>query len=115
MFGSVIDTKKERLWEALITGFEQYSDTLTSRAKLIQTTDALRQQVSRLHFYNVWPSVVWLLVPRCAVTLLRFCGRLRASFPAARKELYLSGYLLLRFLRCYAMLGKHRFYAVTML
>eukprot|EP00794_Sanderia_malayensis_P011982 gene11982-13220_t len=48
MFSSVIDTKKERLWDALITGFEQYSGTLTSRAKLIQTTDALRQQNSEL-------------------------------------------------------------------
>ena len=42
---SVIDVKKERVWTALLDGFEKYLAVLTERASLIQETDALRQQV----------------------------------------------------------------------
>lgn len=42
---SVIDEKKERVWTALLDGFEKYLAVLTERASLIQETDALRQQV----------------------------------------------------------------------
>ncbi|XP_065062608.1 dynein regulatory complex protein 1-like [Rhopilema esculentum] len=48
MFPAVIGEKKERLWDALIQGFEKYNETLTERAKLIQTTTGLRQQNSEL-------------------------------------------------------------------
>ena len=50
MFPAVISEKKERLWDALIQGFEKYNETLTERAKLIQTTTGLRQQVSTQTF-----------------------------------------------------------------
>ena len=43
---SVIDVKKERVWTALLDGFEKYLAVLTERASLIQETDALKQQVS---------------------------------------------------------------------
>lgn len=42
---SVIDVKKERVWTALLDGFEKYLAVLTERASLIQETDALKQQV----------------------------------------------------------------------
>ena len=42
---SVIDVKKERVWTALLDGFEKYLAALTERASLIQETDALKQQV----------------------------------------------------------------------
>ena len=42
---SVIDFNKERLWDAMIEGFEKYSHVLKERAKLIQETDNLKQQV----------------------------------------------------------------------
>ena len=42
---SVIDVKKERVWTALLDGFEKYLAGLTERASLIQETDALKQQV----------------------------------------------------------------------
>lgn len=45
---SVIDGKKERVWDALIEGFEKYSHVLGERATLIQDTDSLRQQNSEL-------------------------------------------------------------------
>ena len=44
---SVIDVKKERVWTALLDGFEKYLAVLTERAALIQETDALKQQVSK--------------------------------------------------------------------
>ncbi len=73
MFGGVIDEKKERLWDALINGFEQYSNTLTERAKLIQTTDALRQQVS-VYLWLLWSSRVtfWLIVEAKVLKLKRY-------------------------------------------
>lgn len=43
---SVIDLKKERVWTALLDGFEKYLAALTERASLIQETDALKQQVT---------------------------------------------------------------------
>ena len=43
---SVIDVKKERVWTALLDGFEKYLAGLTERASLIQETDALKQQVT---------------------------------------------------------------------
>ncbi|XP_015757319.1 PREDICTED: dynein regulatory complex protein 1-like [Acropora digitifera] len=45
---SVIDVKKERVWSALLDGFEKYLSVLTERASLIQETDALRQQKAEL-------------------------------------------------------------------
>lgn len=45
---SVIDVKKERVWSALLDGFEKYLSVLTERASLIQETDALRQQNAEL-------------------------------------------------------------------
>ena len=42
---SVIDEKKERVWDALIEGFDKYSHVLVERSSLIQETDALKQQV----------------------------------------------------------------------
>jgi len=45
---SVIDGKKERVWDALIEGFEKYSQVLVERSSLIQETDGLRQQNSEL-------------------------------------------------------------------
>ncbi|KAJ7361796.1 DNA replication checkpoint protein Drc1 [Desmophyllum pertusum] len=45
---SVIDVKKERVWAALLDGFEKYLAVLTERASLIQETDALRQQNAEL-------------------------------------------------------------------
>ena len=45
MYSAVVDEKKVRLWDALIAGFDKYNETLTERAKLIQSTDSLRQQV----------------------------------------------------------------------
>lgn len=45
---SVIDLKKERVWTALLDGFEKYLSVLTERASLIQETDALRQQNAEL-------------------------------------------------------------------
>ncbi|XP_052761400.1 dynein regulatory complex protein 1-like [Mya arenaria] len=47
-YAQVIDKKKERLWDALLEGLEKYSDTLGSRAGLINETDALRQQNAEL-------------------------------------------------------------------
>ena len=46
MHPSVIDGQKERLWDGLIAGLERYNEILTERAKQIQNTDALRQQVN---------------------------------------------------------------------
>ncbi|XP_041480770.1 dynein regulatory complex protein 1-like [Lytechinus variegatus] len=48
MFPSVISGKQEKVWTALIDGFEKYSDTLHERAKLITETDGLRQQNAEL-------------------------------------------------------------------
>lgn len=45
---SVIDVKKERVWTALLDGFEKYLAVLTERAALIQETDALKQQNAEL-------------------------------------------------------------------
>lgn len=45
---SVIDVKKERVWTALLDGFEKYLAVLTERASLIQETDALKQQNAEL-------------------------------------------------------------------
>lgn len=45
---SVIDVKKERVWTALLDGFEKYLAVLTERAALIQETDALTQQNAEL-------------------------------------------------------------------
>jgi len=45
MFPAVIDEKKDRLWDGLITGLERYNEILTERANQIQSTEALRQQV----------------------------------------------------------------------
>ncbi|XP_035692027.1 dynein regulatory complex protein 1-like [Branchiostoma floridae] len=46
--GGIIPEKKERLWSALLEGFDKYSRTLDERAKLITDTDALRQQNAEL-------------------------------------------------------------------
>eukprot|EP00112_Aurelia_sp_Birch-Aquarium-sp1_P006706 Seg1734.8 transcript_id=Seg1734.8/GoldUCD/mRNA.D3Y31 product="Dynein regulatory complex protein 1" protein_id=Seg1734.8/GoldUCD/D3Y31 len=46
MFSAVVDEKKVRLWDALIAGFDKYNETLTERAKLIQSTDSMRQQLA---------------------------------------------------------------------
>ncbi|XP_019619158.1 PREDICTED: dynein regulatory complex protein 1-like [Branchiostoma belcheri] len=46
--GGIIPEKKERLWTALLQGFDKYSRTLDERAKLITETDALRQQNAEL-------------------------------------------------------------------
>ena len=43
---SVTDEKKERVWDAMIDGFEKYSQVLSERATLIHDTDALKQQVN---------------------------------------------------------------------
>ena len=43
---SVIDGKKERVWDALIEGFDKYSQVLVERSSLIQETDGLKQQVN---------------------------------------------------------------------
>ena len=43
----IIDSKNERVWDALLDGFEKYLGVLTERSSLIQETDALRQQVSQ--------------------------------------------------------------------
>ena len=51
---SVIDEKKERVWTALLDGFEKYLAVLTERASLIQETDALRQQVGG----EVWKLIL---------------------------------------------------------
>ncbi|XP_071491809.1 dynein regulatory complex protein 1-like [Diadema antillarum] len=48
MFPSVISEKQEKVWTALIEGFEKYSDVLHERAKLITETDGLRQQNAEL-------------------------------------------------------------------
>lgn len=45
---SVIDEKRERVWDAMIAGFEKYSHVLTERAQLIQDTDGLKQQNAEL-------------------------------------------------------------------
>ncbi|KAL9962962.1 hypothetical protein ACROYT_G032120 [Oculina patagonica] len=45
---SVIDVKKERVWTALLDGFEKHLAVLTERASLIQETDALKQQNAEL-------------------------------------------------------------------
>lgn len=45
---SVIDVKEERVWTALLDGFEKYLAVLTERAALIQETDALQQQNAEL-------------------------------------------------------------------
>ena len=45
---SVLDEKKEALWNAIIDGFEKYNHVLTERATLIHDTDALRQQNAEL-------------------------------------------------------------------
>jgi len=45
---SVIDQQKERLWDAMISGFEKYSHVLKERSTLIGETDSLRQQNSEL-------------------------------------------------------------------
>lgn len=47
-YASLINEKKERLWEALVDGLEKYNETLTSRSSLINETDALRQQNAEL-------------------------------------------------------------------
>ena len=48
---SVIDQQKERLWDAMISGFEKYSHVLKERSTLIVETDSLRQQVM-LNFFG---------------------------------------------------------------
>jgi len=48
MFPAVIDEKKDRLWDGLITGLERYNEILTERANQIQSTEALRQQNAEL-------------------------------------------------------------------
>ena len=45
---SVIDVNKERLWDAMIEGFEKYGHVLKERAKLIKETDSLKQQVIKV-------------------------------------------------------------------
>ena len=52
---SVIDEKKERVWDALIEGFEKYSQVLVERSSLIQETDGLKQQVSQILFILYFP------------------------------------------------------------
>ncbi|CAC5382327.1 DRC1 [Mytilus coruscus] len=47
-YAKLIDTPKERLWDALIEGLEKYSETLTSRSNLINETEALKQQNAEL-------------------------------------------------------------------
>ncbi|XP_061176506.1 dynein regulatory complex protein 1-like [Saccostrea echinata] len=47
-YAKLVDDKKERLWDALLEGLEKYSEVLTSRASLINETDALRQQNAEL-------------------------------------------------------------------
>jgi len=44
----VMDAKSERVWDAMIDGFEKYQTVLTERATLIHDTDALRQQNAEL-------------------------------------------------------------------
>jgi len=43
---AVIDQQKERLWDAMLSGFEKYSHVLKERSTLIGDTDSLRQQVN---------------------------------------------------------------------
>lgn len=45
---AVIDEKKQRLWDAMLNGFEKYSQVLKERSTLIDETDSLRQQNSEL-------------------------------------------------------------------
>lgn len=49
---SVIDEKRERVWDAMIAGFEKYSHVLTERAQLIQDTDGLKQQVMKFRRFS---------------------------------------------------------------
>ena len=58
---SVIDVKKERVWTALLDGFEKYLSVLTERASLIQETDALRQQV-RYHFLIIIIIIIIIII-----------------------------------------------------
>ena len=50
----VIDSRKERLWDGLIEGFEMYNKVLNERALLIQDTDSLRQQVFKLSVIRIY-------------------------------------------------------------
>lgn len=47
-YAQVVNTKKERLWDALLEGLEKYSECLNARSGLITETDALRQQNAEL-------------------------------------------------------------------
>ncbi|KAL3890634.1 hypothetical protein ACJMK2_002915 [Sinanodonta woodiana] len=47
-YAKVFDSKKERMWDALLEALQVYSETLTSRSSLITETDALKQQNAEL-------------------------------------------------------------------
>nr|XP_006825346.1 PREDICTED: dynein regulatory complex protein 1-like [Saccoglossus kowalevskii] len=47
-YASVLTSKDEKVWSALLTGFDKYSEVLNNRSKLISETDALRQQNAEL-------------------------------------------------------------------
>lgn len=47
-YPAVITKDKEKVWSALLESFEKYFDVLTSRSKLIDETDILRQQNTEL-------------------------------------------------------------------
>ena len=70
---SVIDQQKERMWDAMISGFEKYSHVLKERSTLIDETDSLRQQVrslQKLYDINLFPITVKLLLKCLLIKLI---------------------------------------------
>ena len=61
---SVIDQQKERMWDAMLSGFEKYSHVLKERSTLIGETDSLRQQVRDKLIPIVLPNVPLTFIRR---------------------------------------------------
>jgi dynein regulatory complex protein 1 len=47
-YASLLNEKKERMWDALIEALEKYNEVLHSRSSLLNETEALRQQNAEL-------------------------------------------------------------------